>query len=69
MIFQIEAGLVSFVCIVFEQGVKMLKLWSMENLILECNLKASLRKLPLAGLLLSMSKIIDIGWYLSLLFF
>ena len=40
-----------------------------ENLIVECNLKASLRNLPLAGLSLSISKIIDIGWYLSLLFF
>ena len=61
--------MVNFVCIVFEQGDKMLTLSSMENVIVECNLKASLWNLPLAGLLLSISKIIDIGWYLSLLFF
>ena len=29
----------NFECIVFEQGVKMLTLLSMENLIVECNLK------------------------------
>lgn len=60
--------MVNFVCIVFEQGDKMLTLWSMENLIVKCNLKASLRNLPLAGLLLSISRIIDIGQYLSLIF-
>ena len=37
MIFENEACLVNFVCIVFEQGVKMLTLSSMENLILEFN--------------------------------
>ena len=37
MIFCNEAGLVNFVCIVFEQGIKMLRLSSMENLIVECN--------------------------------
>ena len=47
----------------------MLTLSSTENLIVECNLKASLRNLPLAALLLSITKIIDIGWYLSLLYF
>ena len=30
--------MVNFVCIVFEQGVKMLTWSSMENLIVECNL-------------------------------
>ena len=69
MSFLNEAGFVNFVYIVFEQGVKMLTLPTMENLIVECNLKASLRNLPFAGLLLSISKIIDIGWYLSLHFF
>ena len=39
-------GMVNFGCIVFEQGVKMLTLSSMEKLIVECNLKASLRNLP-----------------------
>ena len=34
--------MVNFVCIVFEQGVKMLTLSSMENLIVECNLVALL---------------------------
>ena len=29
--------MVNFVCIVFEQGVKMLTLSSMENLMVECN--------------------------------
>ena len=29
--------MVNFVCIVFEHGDKMLTLWSMENLIVECN--------------------------------
>ena len=53
--------MVNFVCIVFEQGDKMLTLWSMENLIVKCNLKAILRNLPLASLLLSISRIIDIG--------
>ena len=38
MYFYNEAGLVNFVCIVFEQGVKMLTLSSMENLIVEYNL-------------------------------
>ena len=38
MIFWNEAGLVNFVCIVFEQCVKMLTLSSMENIIVECNL-------------------------------
>ena len=66
MIFYNEAGLVNFVCKVFEQGVKMLTLSSMENQIVECNLKASLRNLLLAGLSLSISKFIAIGWYLSL---
>ena len=33
------------------------------------DLKASLRNLPLAGISLSISKLIDFGWYLSLLFF
>ena len=33
-----EAGLVNFVCIVFELGDKMLTLSSMENLIVQCNL-------------------------------
>ena len=47
----------------------MLTLSSMENLIVECNLKANFRNLPLAGISLSISKIIDIGWYLSLIFF
>ena len=47
----------------------MFTLSSMENLIVECNLKANLRNLPLAGISLSISKIIDIGWYLSLIFF
>ena len=46
----------------------MLTLSSMENLMVESNLKASLRNLPLAGILLSISKNIDIGWYLSLRF-
>ena len=32
-----EAGLVNFVCIVFELGDKMLTLSSMENLIVQCN--------------------------------
>ena len=41
--------MVNFVCIVFEEGVKMLTLSSMENIIVECNLKASLRKLPLVA--------------------
>ena len=41
----------------------------MENLVVEYNLKASLRNLPSAGLSLSISKIIDFGLYLSLLFF
>ena len=36
-----EAGLVNFVCIVFELGDKMLTLSSMENLIVQCNLKGS----------------------------
>ena len=40
----------------------MLTLSSAQNLIVECNLKASLRNLPLAAI----SKIIDIGCYLSL---
>ena len=40
MIFQNETGLVNFVCIVFEQGVKMLTLLSMEKLIVECNLQS-----------------------------
>ena len=69
MIFLNKASLVNFVYIVFEQGVKKLTLSSRENLIVECNLKASLRYLPLAGFLLSISKMIDISWYLSLLFF
>ena len=69
MIFKNEASLVNFVCIFFEQGVKILTLSSMETLIMECNLKACLRNLPLAGLLLSIAKMIDIGWYLSLLLF
>ena len=69
MIFKNVAGWVNFVCIVFEQRVKMLTSSSMENLKVECNLKASLRNLPLAGHSLSISKIIDIDWYLSLLFF
>ena len=29
--------MVNFVCIIFEQGDKMLTLWSMENLIVKCN--------------------------------
>ena len=33
-----EAGLVNFVCIVFELGDKMLTLSSMENRIVQCNL-------------------------------
>ena len=33
MIFENEASLINFVCIVFEQGVKMLTLSSIENLI------------------------------------
>ena len=41
MIFENEAGLVNFVCIVFEQGGQMLTLSSMENLIVECNPKHS----------------------------
>ena len=69
MRFKNEAGLVNFVCVVFEQGVNMLTLLFMENLTVGCNLKASLWHLPLAGISLSISKIIDIGWYLSLLFF
>ena len=36
-----ESGLVNFVCIVFELGDKMLTLSSMENLIVQCNLKGS----------------------------
>ena len=36
-----EAGLVNFVCIVFELGDTMLTLSSMENLIVQCNLKGS----------------------------
>ena len=39
--FSNEAGLVNFVCIVFEIGDKMLTLSSMENLIVQCNLKGS----------------------------
>ena len=39
----------------------MLTLSSMEKLIVECNLKASLRNLSLAGLSLSIRKKIDIG--------
>ena len=35
-----ESGLVNFVFIVFELGDKMLTLSSMENLIVQCNLKA-----------------------------
>ena len=35
------AGLVNFVCIVFELGDKMLTLSSMENLIVQRNLKGS----------------------------
>ena len=38
MKFYNEAGLVNFVCIVFELGDKMLTLSSMENLIVQCNL-------------------------------
>ena len=34
-----EAGLVDFVYIVFKQGVKILTLSSMENLVVECNQK------------------------------
>ena len=34
-----KAGLVNFVCIVFELSDKMLTLSSMENLIVPCNLK------------------------------
>ena len=64
-----EAGLVNFVCIVFKHRIKMLKLSSMENLIEKCNLKASLRNLPLTGRSHSISKTIDIGLYLALLFF
>ena len=41
MKFQNEAGLVNFVCIVFELGDKMLTLLSMETLIVPCNLKGS----------------------------
>ena len=37
MIFQNGAGLVNFVCLVFEQGDKMLILSSMETLLVECN--------------------------------
>ena len=37
MKFQNEAGLVNFVCIVFEIGDKMLTMSSMENLIVQCN--------------------------------
>ena len=40
MIFKNEAGLVNFVCIVFELGDKMLTLPSMENLKVQCNLKS-----------------------------
>ena len=36
-----EAGLANFVCIVFELGDKMLTLSSMENLIVQCNLRGS----------------------------
>ena len=36
-----EAGLVNFVCIVFELGDKVLTLSSMENRIVQCNLKGS----------------------------
>ena len=36
-----EAGLVNFVCIVIELGDKMLTLSSMENLIVQSNLKGS----------------------------
>ena len=36
-----EAGLVNVVCIGFELGDKMLTLSSMENLIMQCNLKGS----------------------------
>ena len=39
MKYQNEAGLVNFVCIVFELGDKMLTLSSMENLIVPCNHK------------------------------
>ena len=39
MKFYNEAGLVNFVCIVFELGDKMLTLSSMENLIVPCNLQ------------------------------
>ena len=41
-----EAGLVNFVCIVFELGDKMLTLSSMESLIVQCNLYSD----PLAEL-------------------
>ena len=41
MKFSNEAGLVNFVCIVYELGDKMLTLSSMENLIVQCNLKGS----------------------------
>ena len=41
MKFENEAGLVNFVCIVFEIGDKMLTLSSMENLIVQRNLKVS----------------------------
>ena len=43
MKFENEAGLVNFVCIVFELGDKMLTLSSMENLIVPCNLITSPR--------------------------
>ena len=44
MKFQNEAGLMNFVCVVFELCDKMLTLSSMENLIVPCNLQNSVRE-------------------------
>ena len=44
--------MVNCVRVNFEQDVEMLKLSFIESLIVECNIKASLRNLLLAGLLL-----------------
>ena len=45
MKFKNEAGLVNCICTVFELGDKMLTLSSMENLIVQCNLKKGYTKL------------------------
>ena len=55
----------NFVCIVFELGDKMLTLSSMENLIVQCNLKAYIQNLVENGSMVSEKKQVLIFSYVN----